>query len=119
MGALSQADRRKTAKARIGTFVFDTLLVGYVFWCVDFLIERATGSWGPLGRYPALLGIAPIVALLWAALIPSLGRRAYRTRLVQGAGETASLDPRALVALLGRCSRSPRCRACRGRPWSG
>ncbi|MCP5065444.1 MAG: phosphonate ABC transporter, permease protein PhnE [bacterium] len=100
MAAQTHEQRRKTARARIGAFVFDTLLIGYVFWCVDFLIERATGTWGPLGRYPALLGIAPLVALLWAALIPSLGSRAYRTRLLRGADQPAQLDPRALVALL-------------------
>jgi phosphonate transport system permease protein len=101
MQALSHELRRKTAKARVGAFAFDTLLIGYVFWCMDFLIERATGAWGPLGRYPALLGLAPLLALLWQALVPSMGRRAYRTRLLQGADQPAQLDPRTLVALLG------------------
>ena len=100
MTALTHEERRKTAKARVGTFVFDTLLIAYVFWCVDFLIAKATGAWGPVGRYPGLFAIAPLLALLWEALAPSLGRRAYRTRLVGTGDVDAGLDPRALVSLL-------------------
>lgn len=101
MTGLSHADRRKIVRARSGSLLLDSALIAYAMWCLDFLCRHFGVGTPFLSRWPLLLLLAPLLALLWQAR-GSLAQVGYRNRLIQGDKEVpAASDQRLLVALLG------------------
>lgn len=103
-------DRRRLAWARAAAIVADTLIVGYVLWCVSFLVAHAAGEMGRegwlesragfLGQRPWLVLLAPLVAVLWQITGDSIGQRLNRVRIVDDTGHPAGPDRRAWRGVL-------------------
>ncbi|MDJ0973276.1 MAG: phosphonate ABC transporter, permease protein PhnE [Planctomycetota bacterium] len=101
--ALPMDERWRLARARFGSVMLDAVLIAYAAWCMQLLVTRAGADTAYLARWPWLLAAAPVLALLWRALTPSLGQRGYRDRLVQHGDESvpAAADQRLLAAVVG------------------
>lgn len=83
------SENRKLLSARVGSLVLDSLLIGYVLWCVSFLEARTCGV-GFLTRFPELLVSGVVLAVIWQTTGASLGQRGYRLRFESRGGGPAA-----------------------------
>ncbi len=69
-------------RARSSALVFDIVLVAYALWCVQYIATHYNPDWDFLRRYPGLLMLTSVVAVLWHASGASLGIAGHRLRFV-------------------------------------
>lgn len=96
----TRADRTPGARSRAAALVLDAALLAYGAWCVGYVAQRLTGGAPFLERWPLLALAAVPLALLWEATDQSLAQRAYRIERRGPDGGPATLDRRALAAVL-------------------
>ena len=70
-------------RARSSALVFDIVLVAYALWCVQYIATYYNSSWNFLARYPGLLVLTSVTAVLWHTSGESLGIAGHRLRFVR------------------------------------
>ncbi|MHC5009813.1 MAG: phosphonate ABC transporter, permease protein PhnE [Planctomycetota bacterium] len=98
--ALPLAQRRRLARKRGGALFFDTLLIAYGAWCLDFVAGQVRGEGSILSARPWLLLAAPLLAVLWQATGRSLGLGGHGLRVTDATGRPVDRDGRAWRGVL-------------------
>jgi len=92
--------RRRGVIARTGALGLDAVLLAYGVWCLHYLSGGSGKGSGLLDRWPGVVLVAPFVAILWQALVGSLGMGGYRLRLLARDDTPAPADRRAWWGLV-------------------